>query len=122
MQQPCPTDVTGVPVSIEVLDSNGNYRQIGTTKSDGSGTFALTWTPDIPGDYIVIANFAGSEAYYSSNAETHFTASAPAPTASPYPTVNLPPTEIYLAVSTIAIIVAIAIVGFVIVIQLRKRP
>ena len=41
MQQPCPASVTGVPVSIEVLDSNGNYRQIGTTTSDGSGTFAL---------------------------------------------------------------------------------
>ena len=66
MQQPCPTDVTGVPVDISVLDSNGNYRSIGSTTSDGSGKFALTWTPDIPGDFTIVAAFAGSKSYYSS--------------------------------------------------------
>jgi hypothetical protein len=118
-QQPMPTNVTGVPVTISVLDSNGNYRQIGTTTSNADGMFTLTWTPDISGNYTVIANFAGSESYYPSHADTSFYVSAPAPTASPYPTVNLPPTEMYFAVSTIAIIIAIAIVGFLI---LRKHP
>ena len=47
MQQPCPTNTIGVPVSISVLDANGNYREIGTTTSDGSGMFSFTWTPDI---------------------------------------------------------------------------
>ena len=48
MQQPMPTNATGVPVTFSVVDSNGNYRQIGTTTSDASGTFAFTfWTPDI---------------------------------------------------------------------------
>jgi hypothetical protein len=47
MQQPMPLDVTGVPVTISVLDANGNYRQIGTATSDGSGMFTLTWTPAI---------------------------------------------------------------------------
>jgi hypothetical protein len=123
-QQPCPTNVTGVPVSIDVLDSNGNYRNIGTANSDGSGTFAFTWTPDIPGDFTVVANFAGSESYYPSNAEAHFTATAPAPTAAPTasPQSNLATTTdlmIYMAVVAIAIIIAIAIVGFLI---LRKHP
>jgi outer membrane protein assembly factor BamB len=118
-QQPMPTTTTGVPVSISVLDSNGNYRQIGTTTSDGSGMFTFTWKPDIPGDFTVVANFAGSESYYSSYAETSFYVDSPAPTASPYPTVNLPPTEMYFAISTVAIIIAIAIVGFL---MLRKRP
>ena len=68
MQQPRPTNATGVPVSINVVDSNGNYRTIGTTTSDGSGRFTLTWTPDISGDYTVIASFAGSESYYASTA------------------------------------------------------
>jgi hypothetical protein len=122
MQQPCPTDVTGVPVDISVLDSNGNYRSIGSTTSDGSGTFAFTWTPDISGDYTVIATFAGSESYYPSNAETHFTASDTAPTASPYPTVNLPPTEMYIAAAAVAIIVAIAIVGVLMLMAIKKRP
>ena len=46
-QQPLPTNLTGVPVNIYVLDSNNNYRQIGTTTSDASGTFSYTWKPDI---------------------------------------------------------------------------
>ena len=119
MQQPCPTNVTGVPVTIDVLDSNGNYRNIGTTTSDGSGTFAFTWTPDIPGDFTVVANFAGSESYYPSNAETHFTASTSAPTASPYPVVVCLRLKCTSQPSTIAIIIAIAIVGILL---LRKKP
>jgi hypothetical protein len=122
MQQPCPTNATGVPVTLSVLDSNGNYRQIGTTTSDATGTFAFTWTPDIPGSYTLVANFAGSESYYSSSAETHFYANAPAPTASPYPIVNLPPTEMYFTISTVAIIIAIIIIGALIMLTLRKRP
>jgi len=123
MQQPCPANVIGVPVSIDVFDSNGNYRNIGTATSDGSGTFAFTWTPDIPGDFTVIATFAGSESYYPSNAETHFYASA-APTVAPTatPQSNLVTTAdlmTYIAVAAIAIIIAIAIAT---VLMLRKRP
>jgi outer membrane protein assembly factor BamB len=124
MQHPCPASVTGVPVSIDVLDSNGNYRNIGTATSDGSGTFAYTWTPDIPGDFTVIATFAGSESYWPSNAEAHFTAAMPAPTAAPTaaPQSNLATTTdllMYIAIAAIAIIIAIAIVGVLI---LRKHP
>ena len=119
MQQPRPNNTTGVPVSINVIDSNGNQRNIGTTTSDASGMFTFTWTPDITGDYTVIANFAGSESYYAASAETSFTATEPAPTASPYPVTSLPATEMYFAASTIAIIIAIAIVGLLI---LRKKP
>lgn len=122
MKQAKPTDATGVPVTISVLDSNGNYRNIGPTTSDASGKFAFTWTPDIPGDFTVIATFAGSESYYASYDEAFFTVDNPAPTASPYPVTILPPTEMYFGISTVAIIIAIAIVGFVIVMQLRKRP
>ncbi len=121
-QQPCPTNVTGVPVTLSVLDSNGNYRQIGNTTSNADGLFAYTWTPDIPGSYTVIANFAGSESYYPSSADAAFYASSPAPTASPYPVTVLPPTEMYIGAAAAAIIVAIAIVGVIIVMMLRKRP
>ena len=34
MQQPMPTNITGVPVTLYVLDSNNNYRSIGTTTSN----------------------------------------------------------------------------------------
>jgi hypothetical protein len=122
MQKPCPTNVTGVPISIDVLDSNGNYRNIGKTTSDGSGTFAFTWTPDITGDFTVIANFAGSESYYPSNAEAHFNAAAPAATASPYPTVSLESTQTYVLGIGIAMIIAIAVVGVILFLAIRKRP
>ena len=42
-----PTNFTGVPVAISVIDANGNYRTIGTTTTDSSGTYGFTWMPDI---------------------------------------------------------------------------
>jgi outer membrane protein assembly factor BamB len=123
-QQTCPATVTGVPVDISVLDSNGNYRNIGTATSDGSGTFALTWTPDIPGDFTVVATFAGSESYYPSNAETHFTATVPAPTAAPTaaPLSGIASNDT-LMYGIVAIIIVIIIVGAVLAILVtRKRP
>jgi hypothetical protein len=122
MQKPKPTNATGVPVSIDVIDANGNYRNIGTATSDSSGMFSFNWTPDIPGAYTVIATFAGSNSYWPSSSETSFAVDPAAPTASPYPVVNLPPTEMYFAISTVAIIIAIAIIGALIMLMLRKRP
>ena len=37
-QQPLPNNFTGVPVTIDVMDSNGNYRNIGTATTDATGT------------------------------------------------------------------------------------
>lgn len=123
MQQPCPADVTGVLVDVSVLDSNGNFRSIGTTTSDGSGAFGLSWTPDIPGKYTVVASFAGSESYYPSSAEAFFTASEPAPTAAPVATSPPSMADQYLLPSVAGIIVTIIVVGIVLaLLTLRKRP
>ena len=66
----------------------------------------------------MIATFAGSEAYFASYAETAFGVDeAPEPTATPEPT-PAPPTDTYIAGSTIAIIAAIGVVAFLI---LRKK-
>ena len=70
-QQPMPANTTGVTVTLSVIDANNNFRQIGTATSDASGTYSLTWTPDIPGNYAIIASFGGSNSYYGSSAETH---------------------------------------------------
>jgi outer membrane protein assembly factor BamB len=123
-QQTMPTNVTGVPVTISVIDSNGNTRVIGTPTSDASGMFTLTWIPDISGNYTVTATFAGTQSYYGSSAQTSFYAIAPAPTASPYPVAAnpLPSTEMYIAIAAVAMIVAIIIVGALIILTLRKRP
>jgi hypothetical protein len=84
--------------------------------------FTFTWTPDITGDFTVVANFAGSESYYPSSAETSFTVGNPAPTASPNPTVSLASTQTDILGIGIAIIIAIAIVGVVMLLAIRKRP
>src|SRR5450756_365960 len=112
-QKPLPTNFAGVPVVINVIDSNGNYRPVGNTTSDSRGAFSLQWTPDIQGKYTAIASFAGTNGYWPSSAETSF-AVDPEP-ATPAPT-QAPPTsaaDTYLLPGIIAIIVAIAIVGIV---------
>jgi outer membrane protein assembly factor BamB len=119
MQFEKPTDAIGVNVTLSVLDPNGNIYDIGTTQSDANGFYKLAWNPEVPGEYTVIAKFAGSESYWPSHGTTAFSiydASTPQPT--PTPTINAPPTELYIAGSTVAIIIAIAIVGLI----LRKRP
>jgi outer membrane protein assembly factor BamB len=121
-QQPLPSNTTGVPVSIDVLDSNGNYRNIGTATSDVSGKFSFTWTPDIPGDFTVIASFPGSESYYASYDEAFFTAGNPAPTAAPVATAAPSMADLYFMPMSIAIFIAIIVVGVAIILALRKRP
>jgi hypothetical protein len=118
-QRPLPTDFTGVDVTISIIDSNGNFREIGTAKTDASGTYSLQWTPDIEGQYTVIAQFAGTKGYWPSYSETSFAVDPAGPTPSPYPTISYPPLELYFVASTIAIIIAIAIVGFLLA---KKRP
>jgi len=119
MQQPKPNDATGVDVCISVLDPNGNFYEVGRTTSDTSGFYKLSFIPEVPGEYTIIATFEGSESYWPSHAETAIAVGEAKPTATPIPVVNLPPTELYFAISTIAIIIAIAIVGLLL---LRKRP
>ncbi len=117
-----PTNATGVEVTISVLDSNGNYRNIGTTTSSADGFFSYSWMPDITGEYKVYASFAGSAAYYGSHAESAFTVDeAPEPTAAP----TQPPASVveqYFIPSVVAIILVIILIGVVLMLMVRKRP
>jgi len=124
VQFPKPTNVTGVEVTLTVLDANNNFREIGKTTSNSDGLFAFNWIPDIAGQFTVYASFGGSKSYYPSQAVTSF-AVDPVPT-TPIPTealqtnfATISDLLMYLAVGVVAIIVAIAIVGLLI---LRKRP
>jgi outer membrane protein assembly factor BamB len=121
MQKPRPKDITGVEVTLSVNDPNGNTYDIGKATSDSNGMYKMMFTPQVPGEYTVIARFAGSEAYWPSYAETAIgVEAAPAPPetpASPPP----PMTDTYVLGSTIGIIVAIAVGVAVIVFVLRKR-
>jgi hypothetical protein len=117
-----PTNATGVPLTVDVLDANGNYRNIGTTTSDANGVYSFDWTPDIPGKYTVYVTFAGSGAYYASFAQSAFVVdAAPAATAAPTAT----PTSVadmYFVPAIAGLFVLIIIVAVVIILMLRKRP
>jgi hypothetical protein len=123
--------ITGVPVSLDAVDPNGNFIHIGDVTTDGySGTFGHTWTPKVPGTYAVTATFMGDDSYGSSFAQTTVgVGEAPEPYPEPpeygssewpaYP--DAPPA--YTSVD-LAIIVAVAVaivIGLVNLWALRKR-
>ena len=121
MQKPRPTDVTGVTVTIDVIDSNENHRTIGTTTADADGFFSFDWQPDIPGKFTVYATFAGSESYWPSHAVTAFTVD-PAPAATPESTPQpASAADLYFLPMSIVTIVAIIVIGLVLILMLRKR-
>ena len=118
MQKARPSDTVGVDVTLTVLDPNNNVYDVGTATSDASGMFSLTFEPEVPGKYTVIATFPGSAGYWGSYSETAIIVEeAPLPPAPEEP-LELPPTETYITAATIAIIIAIAIVGLLL---FRKR-
>ena len=117
-------DVTGVPVYFHVVDANGNYRNIGQTTTDPSGFYSIAWEPDIAGKYNVIVSFAGSNSYYPSYAYSAFFVEEPVPVVTPPETPADQPSiaDTYFIAGVAVIVVAIAIVGALIMLMLRKRP
>jgi outer membrane protein assembly factor BamB len=116
-----PSNATGVEVALSVFDPNGNIYDIGTTTTDADGNFKLLWEPLVPGEYTVMATFAGSEGYWPSHAETAVGVTE-APEATPAPTPEpASPADLYFVPATAGIIVAIAVVGVVLILMLRKR-
>ena len=120
-QKPRPTDTTGVEVTLSVLDSNNNYREIGKTTSNSDGFFTFNWTPDIEGQYTVTATFGGTAAYWPSHAFTAFAVDPAAPTLAPTQEPVTSMADTYLLPGIAAIIVVIAIGFAVTIIVLRKR-
>jgi hypothetical protein len=112
--------MTGVPVYLSALDSNGNWENIGMVTSNAYyGTFGCAWTPPIEGNYTIVASFVGDDSYGSSGASTAIFV-GPAPTAAP----TAPPPEAPIDYTWtivgmgIAIIIAVALATVLI---LRKR-
>jgi hypothetical protein len=123
MQQPIPTNATGVKVTLDVIDANGNYRNIGEATTDLTGAYSYVWLPDIPGKYTILASYPGSNSYGSSFTETAIQVDqAPTPSPTALAETIVPMTDTYVLAVGAAIIVAIAIVGVVIVTILKKRP
>jgi len=118
-----PSNATGVQVIVDVIDANGNYRNIGTTTSDANGVFSLNWTPDIAGKYTVYVTFAGSKAYWGSFAQSAFVVdNAPNVTTAPVAETPQSAADLYFVPAIIGLFIAIVAVGLMTVLLLRKRP
>lgn len=118
-----PTNAVGVEVKLDVIDSNGNFRNIGTATSDSDGFYSYGWKPDIAGMYTLIASFNGTKSYFPSHSETAFLVDeAPTTTAQPDTLQQASIADTYLLPGIIGIIVAIAIVGVVLLMAIRRRP
>jgi hypothetical protein len=120
-QQAKPADATGVEVVVSVLDPNSNCYEVGRATSDEDGFFKLAFTPEVPGEYTVIASFEGSKSYYGSHAKTAINVEE-APAATPEPTPQpASVADMYFVPATIGIIIAIVVVGLILFLMLRKR-
>jgi len=112
--------MTGVPVSLTAIDSNNNVVDIGVvTTSAYYGTFEKAWTPPTEGTYRIIASFAGDDSYGSSAAATAVTVGPAAETTQPPENPVIPDYTWTIIGTGIAVIIAVAIVGLLLLI--RKR-
>ncbi len=137
MQQPCPTNITGVPVTLSALKSDGTSVTIGTAMSNAYGIYSFKWTPPSEDAYTVIAKFAGDDSYFSSNAVTTVTVGPTAsaqPTTTPSPSTSVSPSteptvaptspgtfagsDLYIIVAAAVIVIVVLAVAVVI---LRRR-
>jgi len=122
MQKPRPTNATGVPVTLSVVDANGNYRNIGTTTSDADGFFSFSWLPDIEGTFTVYASFAGSESYWPSHAVTAFNVDPAPATPTPAPAQEQSMADLYFVPAIAGLFIVVIVVGLAIIFVLRKKP
>jgi hypothetical protein len=122
MQQAKPENVKGVEVTLSAIDPNGNYIPIGTVTSNIDGNYAIPYIPEVPGTYQIIAEFSGSKSYGPSSATTYLTVNEALQTPSPQPISGQSPIEMYLIGIGVAIIIAIAIVGAILFMAVKRRP
>jgi outer membrane protein assembly factor BamB len=122
-QQAYPSTITGVSVSLDVYDPNGNYVHIGDATSDLTGFYSFQVDANMlaagSGKYTVVATFVGSASYGSSFAETAFTVN-PAPAATP--PIEYPQPIDYTMTIVVAVIVILIAVAIATILILRKHP
>ena len=117
-----PTNLKGVPVSIDSIDPNGNSVHIADVTSDQNGVFSYLYTPEVTGAYQITATFAGTQSYGPSSAGTAFgvtaAAATPAPTQAPTESVA----DMYFVPAIAGLFVLIIVVAIdLALLMLRKK-
>jgi outer membrane protein assembly factor BamB len=124
MDQPLPTQATGVTVQLTAIDPNHNFISIGNATSDITGIYHYTWSPpNIPGTYTIVATFNADNSYYGSSSETSVTVGSPTATATSPTATPVSVADMYFVPATVGLFVLIIIVAIVLaLLMLRKRP
>jgi len=114
--------ITGVPVSLTAIGSDGSYTDLGKTTTNGySGAFNFAWNPTKEGTYEIIASFAGDDSYGSSMSTTALSV-GPAAEEIKIPEQVMPPDYTMTIIGVgIAVIVVVVIAVAAAVLVLRKR-
>ncbi len=113
---------TGVTVSLDALDPNGNFVTHRHRHIRSNWPVQLRLDATVPDLYTIVASFAGSGAYYGSTAETSvYVNSAPAAAATPPPAAPVTNYTNAILYAVIAIIIAMIVAVAVAILILRKR-
>jgi outer membrane protein assembly factor BamB len=121
--QPYPTNATGVPVTIDTIDPNGNFYNIGSTTSDLNGNYAIAFTPKVSGNYQIIATFAGSKSYGPSSDTAYLKigeSTATTPTVTNAQPVSVADTYFVPAIAGLFVLIII-VLALVLLSMFRKR-
>ena len=115
-QGPNPASVIGVPVTLTAIGSDNTVIDVGIVTTNGFyGTFSKAWSPPDEGTYTIVASFAGDASYGTSSAATGLSVGPAAEE------INIPeqmqPIDytMTLIIGFVAVIVAVAIVGILVV-------
>ncbi|MGD6932854.1 MAG: hypothetical protein ACQCN5_01455 [Candidatus Bathyarchaeia archaeon] len=117
-----PSTMTGVTVSIDAVDPNGNYVHLGDATTDSSGYYSIVVQPELEGTYRVYATFGGTAGYYSSYAETTIAVQQAAQPSQTTQQINFDAINTTIMTGLVATGIAIIIAIAIAVMLLRKRP
>jgi hypothetical protein len=109
--------INGVPVTLTAIDPNGNSQNIGTVTTNGYyGTYSFNWTPNLEGNYQIIASFGGDDSYGSSSASTNIVvgAASATPTSSQQQSVTTPDYTMTIVAMGIAVMAVVVLVGLLV--------
>jgi hypothetical protein len=114
--------ITGVPVALAAIGSDGTVIDIGTTTTNGyGGNFGMAWTPTKEDTYTIMASFAADDSYGSSTAYTTVTV-GPAPATPETPEIPTPVDNTNLLYGVLAAVIVAIVIGLAaLFVGLRKK-